>query len=157
MKPLLADRDWILAHIPHQGSMCLLDGVIDCGDAAVRCIAESHRDPANPLRAHGRLAAVCAIEYAAQTMAAHGAMRAQAGAKPAPGVLASVRNLRLHVKRLDDIAETLEVAAVRIGGDDATILYDFTLSAAGRLLAEGRAAVFLDAAAALVATRETTT
>jgi predicted hotdog family 3-hydroxylacyl-ACP dehydratase len=149
MKPLLADRAAILARIPHQGSMCLLDGVLACDDNEVRCIASSHRDAANPLRAHGRLAAVCAIEYAAQAMAVHGAMLAGAGDKPAPGFLASVRNVRLHVKRLDDIAADLEVAAMRIGGDAATILYEFVLAAGGRPVAEGRAAVFLNAAAAL--------
>jgi predicted hotdog family 3-hydroxylacyl-ACP dehydratase len=149
MKSLLADRAAILARIPHQGSMCLLDGVLACNESEVRCIATSHRDATNPLRAHGRLAAACAIEYAAQAMAAHGAMLAQAGDKPAPGFLASARNVRLHVKRLDDIAEDLDVTATRIGGDAATILYEFALTAGGRPVADGRAAVFLNAAAAL--------
>lgn len=148
-EPLLADRAAILARIPHQGSMCLLDGVVACDETEVRCIASSHRDASNPLRAHGRLAAVCAIEYAAQAMAAHGALLASAADKPAPGFLASVRGVHLHVKRLDDIAEELEVTATRISGDATTILYDFSVCAGGRALADGRAAVFLNAGSAL--------
>jgi predicted hotdog family 3-hydroxylacyl-ACP dehydratase len=148
MTRMLFERDWILAHIPHQGSMCLLDRVLDFDEHAVRCSASSHRDAANPLRAHGRLAAVCAIEYAAQAMAVHGALLARGADKPAPGYLASVRNVRLYRKRLDDIETDLEIEAMRIGGDAGTILYGFTVKAGGLALAEGRAAVFLNAAAA---------
>ncbi|EHP44730.1 3-hydroxylacyl-(acyl carrier protein) dehydratase-like protein [Cupriavidus basilensis OR16] len=49
---------WIAAHIPHQGTMCLLDSVLDWSPEFIRCEATSHSHPDNPLRAHGRLAAV---------------------------------------------------------------------------------------------------
>jgi predicted hotdog family 3-hydroxylacyl-ACP dehydratase len=147
MRPLQADRAWIAAHIPHQGSMCLLDGVLEHDAGFVRCIASSHRSPGNPLRSHGRLAAVCAIEYAAQAMAVHGALQDSAGGKPSPGYLASVRNAALHVGRLDDIGADLIVDATRLTGDSATLLYEFALRADGRLLAEGRAAIVLNAGA----------
>ena len=139
------DRAWIAAHIPHQGSMCLLDHVVAFDDGRVRCIARSHRSADNPLRAHGRLAAACGIEYAAQAMAVHGALLAE-GAAPRPGFLASVRNAVLHVGRLDDIADDLVVDAVRVTGDSGTVLYDFTLRGGDRLLLEGRAAIVLDVA-----------
>jgi len=139
------DHAWIAAHIPHHGSMCLLDHVVDHDAQRVRCIARSHRVPDNPLRSHGRLAAACGIEYAAQAMAVHGALLAD-GAEPRPGFLASVRSAVLHVGRLDDIAQDLEVEALRVTGDSGTVLYDFTLRAGDRLLLEGRAAIVLDVA-----------
>jgi len=140
------DHAWLLAHLPHQGSMCLLDAVTDWDAQHIRCIASSHRHADNPLRAHDRLGAACGIEYAAQAMAAHGALLAAADSAPRVGYLASVRGVDLRVMRLDDIAAGLEVEAERLSGDDNTILYGFRVSAAGRELLSGRATVILDAA-----------
>jgi predicted hotdog family 3-hydroxylacyl-ACP dehydratase len=148
MKQARLDRAWIAARIPHQGSMCLLDSVVGHDAQHVRCTAISHSSPDNPLRSHGRLAAACGIEYAAQAMAVHGALLAAADAAPQPGYLASVRNAVLHVGRLDDIDADLTVEATRVTGDSATVLYDFWLRAEGRLLLEGRAAIVLNAGAA---------
>ena len=139
------DHAWLLAHLPHQGSMCLLDAVTDWDAKHIRCTAKSHRHADNPLRAHDRLGAACGIEYAAQAMAAHGALLAAADSAPRAGYLASVRGVDLHVMRLDDIAADLELEAERLSGDDNTILYGFRVSAAGRELLSGRAAVVLDA------------
>lgn len=139
------DRAWIDAHIPHQGTMCLLDGVEQWDAQRIRCIASSHRALDNPLRTHGRLAAACGIEYAAQAMAVHGALLAPQQARPRAGFLASVRGAILHAGRLDDIAGDLSVEAERFSSDGNNVLYDFALRAAGRLLIEGRAAVVLNA------------
>jgi len=141
------DKSWIAAHIPHQGSMCLLDAVTEWSDAAIACRATSHTDPANPLRADGRLGAASGIEYAAQAMAIHGALIAGDDAEPRQGYLTSVRSVSLHVARLDDLPGELDVRAERLSGDANNILYQFSLSHAGRCLLEGRAAVVLDAAA----------
>ncbi|MDP1644222.1 MAG: 3-hydroxylacyl-ACP dehydratase [Thiobacillus sp.] len=135
---------WLLAHLPHQGSMCLLDAVTEWDAQRIRCTAKSHHDADNPLRAHDRLGAACGVEYAAQAMAAHGALLAAADSAPRAGYLASVRGVELHVARLDDIAADLDVEAERLSGDDNTILYGFRVSAAGRELLSGRAAVVLD-------------
>jgi len=140
------DRAWLLAHLPHQGSMCLLDVVTEWDAQRIRCTASSHRAADNPLRAHDRLGAACGIEYAAQAMAAHGALLAAADSAPRAGYLASARGVDLHVARLDDLADDLEVEAERLSGDDNTILYGFRVSAAGRELLSGRATVVLDAA-----------
>jgi predicted hotdog family 3-hydroxylacyl-ACP dehydratase len=140
------DRDWLLAHIPHQGSMCLLDHIDAWDSEHIRCTASSHRAPDNPLRAHGRLGAACGIEYAAQAMAAHGGLLVAADTSPRAGYLASVRGVELHVPRLDDIAADLSVAAERLSGDDNTVLYGFSVSAGERVLLSGRAIVVLDAA-----------
>ena len=72
------DRAWIERHIPHKGSMCLLDGVTQWSEAEIVCHATSHRDPGNPLRSVDRdvngLGITAGIEYAAQAMAVHGAI-----------------------------------------------------------------------------------
>jgi predicted hotdog family 3-hydroxylacyl-ACP dehydratase len=141
------DHAWITAHIPHQGNMCLLDAVLEWSESAITCRAMSHLDPANPLRAEGRLGAANGIEYAAQAMAVHGALLAQAHDRPRQGYLTSVRGVQLHVARLDDLAGELCVQAERLSGDGNHILYQFSLSHAGRRLLEGRAAVILDSAA----------
>ena len=72
------DHAWLLAHLPHQGSMCLLDAATAWDAQHIRCTASSHRHADNPLRAHDRLGTACGIEYAAQAMAAHGALLAAA-------------------------------------------------------------------------------
>lgn len=138
------DRAWLLAHIPHQGTMCLLDTITQWDAQHIRCTASSHRAADNPLRAHDRLGAACGIEYAAQGMAAHGALLAASDSRPRAGFLASVRSVHLHVARLDDMGADLEIEAERLSGNDSTILYGFRVSAAGRALLEGRAAVLLD-------------
>ena len=139
------DHAWLLAHLPHPGSMCVLDAVTDWDAQRIRCTATSHRDVDKPLRAHDRLGAACGIEYAAQAMAAHGALLATAGSTPRAGYLASVRSVDFHVVRLDDIAAGLSIEAERLSGDDNTILYGFSVAAGDRLLLSCRAAVVLAA------------
>ena len=99
----------------------------------------------NPLRSADGLLAPCAIEYAAQAMALHGALIALPGTAARPGYLASVRNVRLTVPRLDQIVGSLQVRAERLAGDARQILYGFAVSDEhGALLVDGRAVVVLD-------------
>lgn len=138
-------RDDILAMIPHQGAMCLWDGVLAWDDARVRLRSATHRDPGNPLRGgDGRLRAVHLCEYGAQAMAVHGGLRARAsGAAVRPGRLVALRGIVLHVGRIDDLAGDLVCdAEVLVEGGDSQ-QYAFRISCDGKLLAEGRAAVML--------------
>jgi len=64
---------------------------------------------------------------------------------PRVGYLVSVRGTQLHVPRLDDIAADLRIDATCVTRSENNILYQFSVSAAGRTLLEGRAAVVLDA------------
>jgi predicted hotdog family 3-hydroxylacyl-ACP dehydratase len=145
------DRQWIESHIPHRGSMCLLDEVLHWNSVRVQCRSSTHRDVANPLRAHDRLAAVCGIEYAAQAMAVHGALIASRittspKSTAVAGYLASVRNVVLHVSRLDDVEGDLVATVELVTGDQRTVLYDFSVSAGERVLLAGRATIVFDAA-----------
>lgn len=146
----MLDHNWIASRIPHQGRMCLLDCVETWDQEHIQCRASSHRAPDNPLRAHGRLGAACGIEYAAQAMAVHGALLAPADAvAPRAGFLVSVRGVQLNVVRLDDIDDDLTVQASCIMRNENNLLYQFSVSAAGQLLLEGRAAVVTNADALL--------
>ncbi|MDE2305280.1 MAG: 3-hydroxylacyl-ACP dehydratase [Gammaproteobacteria bacterium] len=141
---MLKGRAWISAHVPHAGEMCLLDEVMFWNADRVRCRSAAHRVASHPLRAHGRLGAACGIEFAAQAMALHGALvAADSWTATGIGFLASVRELTMHVARLDDLEHDLVATADRLGGDLATALYQFTLSAGDRRLLAGRATVIL--------------
>lgn len=145
LSPATLDHDGIAARIPHQGRMCLLDRLVRWSAADIECSAVSHADTANPLRTASGLLAPCAVEYAAQAMALHGALVAPAGEGATPGYLASVRAVKLHVLRLDTAVAPLAVRAERLAGDARQILYRFTLhDGAGAPLAEGRATVVLN-------------
>ncbi|MDP9065114.1 MAG: 3-hydroxylacyl-ACP dehydratase [Pseudomonadota bacterium] len=122
--------------------MCLLDEVVHWNEVRISCRIGGHRDPNNPLRAAGRLGVVCGIEYAAQTMAVHGALSHGAGS-PAAGFLAAVRNVQMLIDRLDDVAGALICDAVRAAGDHVTALYDFELRSSTVCLLRGRATVVL--------------
>jgi predicted hotdog family 3-hydroxylacyl-ACP dehydratase len=144
------NRAWIEARIPHQGRMCLLDEVVEWSAHHIRCRTGTHRALDNPLRAHDRLGVACGIEYAAQAMALHGAL---AGAAPGAnsssasrvGLLASVRDVRLHVPRLDDIESDLFCEVTHLAGDSFTAMYEFALRDQDKSLLGGRASVVLDA------------
>ncbi len=128
--------------VPHQGRMCLLDSVVRWDEASIVCRALSHREPANPLREGAFLPAHAGIEYGAQAMALHGAL--SGGMAPgAQGYLAAVRDVRLHVQRLDDIAADLEVMSEKLAAEGARLLYRFAISAGERELLSGRVAVVL--------------
>jgi predicted hotdog family 3-hydroxylacyl-ACP dehydratase len=130
--------------IPHSGSMCLLDGVAEWDDRSIICISNTHRDSANPLRRDGRLSAVHAFEYGAQAAAVHGGLRARSvGVTAAPGYLAALRDARLHVMRLDDVASPLQICAWRLFGEAANTVYECQVSAVDIPLAEGRITIIL--------------
>jgi len=143
--PATLDRTGIAARIPHRDRMCLLDRLVGWTAGSIDCRSASHRDADNPLRSASGLLAPCAIEYAAQAMALHGSLVAPAGDVPKPGYLASVRQVRLAVATLHDVAGELHVRATRLAGDARQILYQFSVGDdGGRVLAEGRATVVLN-------------
>lgn len=148
--------DEIAARIPHAGRMSLLAGVRHWDAQRIECEAAGHAAGDHPLRQHGRLGMACGIEYAAQAMAVHGALLAEAGQaahgprpteRPRVGYLASVRGVRLAGTALSDAPGPLTIEAERLLGEGAHILYRFALHASGQELMSGRAAVVMDAEA----------
>lgn len=146
----LMDAAGIAQRIPHQGRMAWLDGLLEWSDDHIVCRASNHQDRDHPLRTARGLLGGAAIEYAAQAMALHGALCAQAAgsadsSSPEPGFLASARSVQLGVWRLDDVAGPLRVEARRLAGDDRQLLYRFHVAgASGIVVAEGRATVVLN-------------
>ena len=170
------DRTWIEGNIPHHGRMCLLDEVLEWDAQHIRCRSGTHRLPDHPLRSQGRLGVACGIEYAAQAMAVHGALAGGAAADSSgalargaaadgsyslagsgaaaagrgrfeAGFLAALRDVRLHVLRLDDIESDLICDALLVAGDHGSALYEFALTseAERQRLLSGRATVVFDA------------
>jgi predicted hotdog family 3-hydroxylacyl-ACP dehydratase len=159
------DVERIRELVPHAGKMCLLERVVDCDTASIRCETRSHLDRANPLRRNGHLSSVCAIEYAAQAMALHGALTApgHSGAPTTPehsgalnaaapsgatggvrrGYLASVRDMRCHTHYLDEYTAELIVSAKLMFEESSRMIYSFTVTAGETELVTGRAAVIL--------------
>ena len=133
------ERDTLCALIPHAGNMCLLERIESWDEKNIICTAHSHRATDNPLRSHGRLAAIHALEYAAQAMAVHGGLTAQREGKLLlDGFLVAVRNARFHFDRLDAFDDPLTIVATQLMASDNNQIYQTEVSAASRLIAEAR-------------------
>jgi len=130
--------------VPHSGGMCLLERVLEWDEGRVLAATATHRSPDNPLRSSGRLRAVHLCEYGAQAMAVHGGLLAAAeGGRAPPGVLVSLRDVRLGADFVEDLPGELQVEAIRLHGTPGSWQYRFVVRHEGRELASGRAAVVL--------------
>jgi len=139
---LPATRADIQALIPHAGDMCLLQRVIGFDEAQLHAQTDSHRDPSNPLRRDGRLAALHLCEYGAQAMALHGGLlAAREGRSAPPGLLVSLRGVELHCNFIEQYPGALDVLALEVADSGAGWQCSFRIEHAGELLASGRAAV----------------
>jgi predicted hotdog family 3-hydroxylacyl-ACP dehydratase len=137
----------IASVVPHAGRMCLLERVIRWDEQSLTVATATHRDPANPLAHGGRLRAIHLCEYGAQAMAVHGGLLATArGERARPGLLVSLRDVVLACDFVEDLEGELVVEATRVHGGADAWQYDFRISHAGRLLAQGRATVSLASA-----------
>ncbi len=143
---MLLTRERIASLIPHSGAMCLLDGVVQWDANRIHCMSRSHCAVDNPLRADGRLPAVCGVEYAAQAMAVHGALAGKIGGRPRAGYLASLRDVVCRRDRLDDLEGDLLVEAEQVAGDGAHVIYRFRLRVGEVEVLSGQALVVLDTA-----------
>ena len=134
-------RDWIAQHIPHQGSMCLIDVVLAWDDASVHCRSTTHLLADNPLRAEGRLGMLCGVEYAAQCIAVHCVLASPPSGHSgplAPGYIVALHDIECHADRLDAGTEPLDMVAIRQAVVPGGAVYVFTIHCAERLLQSGR-------------------
>ena len=142
---MLIGQTEIRALIPHAGDMCLLAGVTRWDATQIACIAQSHRNAANPLARDGKVGALCGIEFAAQAMAVHGGLTGLVGQRPRAGLLVSVRDVEAKVEYLSDYSEDLQIEAEQLMSEHSSVCYSFTLHAGQKELLRGRATVVLDA------------
>jgi predicted hotdog family 3-hydroxylacyl-ACP dehydratase len=161
----MIDKEQLSALIPHAGDMCLLDAVEEWTPDGIRCTTRTHLAPSHPLRRQGQLAAVHLVEYAAQAIAAHGALRTRldrsksetnrngmdlAGlllqpSDPQPGMLGVLRDIRLFATRVDTLNGSLSVTASRRLGRADGLVYDFAVKHEQTLLCDGRVVIaFVD-------------
>ena len=140
----MKDRQWLETHLPHKGTMCLLDHVVSWTDNEIHCKAYSHKDPNNPLVTQGILGSSVAIEYAAQAMAAHGCLLLKDDGAPRQGFIASVRNIIFKTDDLMSLSAEIDIHATRLMGDSDNVIYEFEVSDSSSPKVTGRATVVLD-------------
>ncbi len=141
----LFNRQQIAEMIPHSGSMCLLDEVLEWDAISLRCLSRRYRALDNPMRRdNGVLGMISGIEIAGQAVAVHGRLLAAAEGKPQQGFLVSLRDVQSQAGRLDAIAGDLLIDARMLAGDAGSATYQFALSVAGTMLLDGRLTVLLE-------------
>jgi predicted hotdog family 3-hydroxylacyl-ACP dehydratase len=130
--------------MPHDGTMCLIQELVEWDEEKIVCRTRSHLSPDNPLRTGQRLNAIHAIEYGAQAIGLHGGLLAKTnGTPPRSGLLVGLRQIRLHRKRLDDTDTSLIITAQRLLADPHNLLYAFALTLNQEPVAQGRAAIII--------------
>ena len=134
--------------LPQRDAMRMLDAVEWYDAQSIVCTSSRHADPANPLAEDGRLSPLAGIEFAAQAMAAHGALVALPAGGSARGWLARVRDCVVQCDRMDRLPAPLRIEAECIGTSERALSYRFSISAAGVTVLRGEALVALAGAAA---------
>ena len=129
--------------LPHTGRMVLLDDVTHFDRERVICTTSQHRSADNPMRVAGRMPAMSGIEFAAQAMAVHGALRRTPPAALRAGRLLSVRDVAVGRRFLDDVEGTLIVECTLEGASADVFAYRFTVAVGGTTVLSGRAAVLM--------------
>lgn len=146
-------KEQLSSLIPHAGDMCLLHAVEDWTADHIECTAHAHSAPEHPLRRAGQLSALHLIEYAAQAIAAHGALLAHSGdgrsnhrhdrVTPRAGMLAVLREVKFYSERIDTLDGMISIAAQRRFAREDGVVYDFAARGDGRILCEGRVVIAL--------------
>jgi len=120
--PSQLDAAELSAYIPHSGPMVLLDRVVRWDSNSILCTTGSHRNPNNPLRVGGHLSSTQTIEYTAQAVSLHSALKTITTLTPLEGIselkgietayLAVIRDFELVEVNLEEFKdELLEVSA----------------------------------------------
>ncbi len=129
--------------LPHAGAMVMPEAILHFDHQRLVCTTTRHRAADNPLRRDGRLPALAGIEFAAQAMALHGALRQTPPRALTNGRLGGVRDIVLHRAFLDDIDDALQIEC-RLDGESGDVFaYLFSIAAAARPILDGRATVMM--------------
>lgn len=126
--------------VPHAGDMVLIDEIVAWNEHTVHCRSRIETPVGHPLARADRLPAEVLGEYGAQAMAIHGGLNAEEGEPVRPGLLASLGKLDLGVDHVDGPC-VLDIRAMRLGGDAAGVVYEFSIEIGGLEVACGRATV----------------
>ena len=133
----------ITQRLPHSGSMCLLNEVIEADSDSLTALASSHLDDDNPLRLEGRIATVNGIEYAAQAMAIHGSLLSSASLEtPQAGYIATVRNIEMRTEFIPETGASLLIKVQQLMSNNNGFTYQFHIHCEQQELISGKITVF---------------
>jgi len=130
------DRVDIERRVPHAGTMCLLDAVMQWDATHIACTA-AVPGVTHPLAHNGMVPAVAAAEYAAQATAVHGALLGDQIVRRA-GMLAKLSNVELHTACIPADDGPLTVRAELLSRGASGCMYAFEVTASRQPIASGR-------------------
>lgn len=133
---MMPDRSRIERLVPHAGSMCLLDGVVEWDAMHIVCRAPEP-DAGHPLARGGGVPAIAAAEYAAQATAVHGALLDDAS-EPRAGLLAKLMEMELHGACFPAGGGALTVRVEVLSRVARGCLYAFHVAGTSQPIATGR-------------------
>ena len=142
-------RSQIQSRIPHAGTMCLLDSVRRWDATTIICEAQAPT-AAHPLahtagsRGVPAVAAVAAVEYAAQAAAVHGSLLDDTDS-PRDGLLAKLTDVELRAAGLDEAGGPLTIRAELLSRVASGCIYSFEVSDQRGCVARGRLLVAFQA------------
>lgn len=123
--------------IPHGPGMSLIDEVVEWDQQFLAARTMSHTAPDNPLRGNEGLNRVHSIEYAAQCMAVHAALKEGVGVGQ-PMVVGALKNVHLSDVRLSELSSALVIQVHMIMAGNTGAIYDFSVQHLDATVASGR-------------------
>lgn len=121
--------------------MSLLHCVLNWDNQHIQCQALAPLTTDHPLRDEGQLVSLIGIEYVAQAIAVHGALRHPRHA-PSPGMLTAVHHVQWYAAQLDCHQQPLEIEATQVAEVVQACRYQFRVRSGGNLLLSGEASLF---------------
>ncbi len=126
--------------LPHAPPMVLIDELVEAAEG--RVAARVTLRPDSPFVEDGRVPAIVAIEYMAQTIGAYAGLRARAaGGPPRIGFLLGTRELSLDVDAFA-VGDELTIEARHVFGDEQLGSFQCELRRAGQTLASALVNVY---------------
>lgn len=126
--------------LPHSGAMVLLDEVVEHAEG--RIVTRVRLHAASLFAEGGRIPALVAIEYMAQTIGAYAGLRAVAAGQPVRiGYLLGTRDLSLGLDAFD-AGDELVVEARHVWGDEQLGSFECVVSRGGRAVASALVNVY---------------
>ena len=122
--------------VPHAGTMCLLDAVLEWDATDIACAAAAPC-ASHPLARDGLVPAVAAAEYAAQATAVHGALLGDEAVRRA-GMLAKLSDVELHTACFPSNGGPLTVRAELLSRGASGCMYAFEVIDSQQPIASGR-------------------
>lgn len=129
--------------IPHSGSMCLLDSVLQWDDDSITCSTASHRREDNPFYTNEELDSVALVEYGAQAAAVHAGLIQQGMGEGGTAYIGAVKNLQIHEATVDTAIDSLKIEARCILNNIDGAIYQIDCGATDRTIITARVVLVL--------------